>query len=329
MGDFAVERPYLKGKAGYTLSEEEKLLLKDKSTAVGVREAIAAKKLVAVELSFNNGRTFVPLGSKANWKYRLETGDMAEGEHFLLVRARMANNETAVCRMVVSIDKTAPVVTLLTPDEGGTYNQSLTYAGLATDDVSLTNVSLSLRKGDKYLYGIPKVIQGLHFDVGFWGATLWNAGVGLSFFGSNVKLQLHYGQFLQSQWDLFYKGKVRMRYGGHVFSMKILANVFELPFESFAGPDWSWLYMTGALGANFSVFTQTQKGTPQVLAAMLAQIEFPRVKLSKKKMKYFRSFAVYTEGQLWFIPTDVSGGSSSAIRGVLPHISVGLRFDVF
>ncbi len=328
MGDFAVERPYLKGRAGYTLSEEEELLLKDKSTAVGIREAIAAKKLVAVELSFNNGRTFISLGSKANWRYRLETGDMAEGEHFLLVRARMANNETAVCRMVVSIDKTAPVVTLLTPDEGGTYNQSLRYAGLATDDVSVTNVALSLRKGDKYLYGIPKVIQGLHFDVGFWGATLWNAGVGLSFFGSNVKLQLHYGQFLPSQWNLFYKGE-SMRYGGHVVSMKILANVFELPFESFAGPDWSWLYMTGALGANFSVFTKTQKGKPQVLAAMLAQIEFPRVKLPKKKIKYFRSFAVYTEGQLWFIPTDVSEGSSSKIKGVRPHISVGLRFDVF
>ena len=120
-----------------------------------------------------------------------------------------------------------------------------------------------------------------------------------------------------------------MRYGGHVASMKILANVFELPFESFAGPDWSWLYMTGALGANFSVFTQTQKGSPQVLAAMLMQIEFPRVRRPKKQLKYFRSFAVYTEGQLWFIPTDVGEGSKAKVDAVLPHISVGLRLDVF
>ena len=69
--------------------------------------------------------------------------------------------------MVVSIDKTAPVVTLITPDEGGTYNQSLTYAGLATDNVAVTNVTLALRKGDKYFYGIPSIIQGLHFDIGF------------------------------------------------------------------------------------------------------------------------------------------------------------------
>ena len=124
-----------------------------------------------------------------------------------------------------------------------------------------------------------------------------------------------------------------MRYGGHVTTMKILANVFELPFESFAGPDWAWLYMTGALGANFSVFSQTQKGKPQVLAAMLAQIEFPRVKLPKKQVKYCRSFAFYTEGQLWFIPTDVNEGrittSTSKINAVLPHLSFGIRLDVF
>ena len=339
MGDFAVDRPYLRGRAGYSLSEEEERLLQDKTIPKDVRSAIAAKKLAAVEISLNNGRTFVRIGSKPNWKYRLETGDMAEGVHFLLVRARMANDEVAVSRMIVSVDKTAPVVTLITPDEGGVYNQSLVYAGLANDNVAVTNVSLALRKGDKYLYGVPKIIQGLHFDAGFWGSTLWNIGVGLSFFNNNVKLQLHYGQFLQSQWEIFHKNdRIKMRYGGHVATMKILANVFELPFESFAGPDWSWLYMTGALGANFSLFTQTQSEKTQVLAAMLAQIEFPRVKLPKKKVKYCRSFAVYTEGQLWFIPTDVADGEAAktkqaandkSIKAVLPHLSVGIRLDIF
>ncbi|MEL3907340.1 MAG: Ig-like domain-containing protein [Treponema sp.] len=337
MGDFAVDRPYLKGRAGYSLSEEETVLLKDKTAPKDVKTAIAAKKPVSVEISFNNGRTFISLRAKEKWRYRLETGDMPEGEHFVLIRAKMANDEIAVCRTIVSVDKTVPKVTLITPDEGGLYNQSLVYAGLASDDIAVTNVELALRKGDKYLYSVPAAMQGLHFDVAFWGATFWNMGLGLSFFDNNVKLQLHYGQFLQSQWDLFYKGKIKMRYGGHVLSMKILANVFELPFERFAGPDWSWLYMTGALGANFSVFTQTQSGKPQVLSAMLAQIEFPRVKLPKKKVKYFRSFALYTEGQLWFIPTDVSdsgvkskkGGSGTVIRSVLPHISVGFRFEVF
>ncbi len=336
MGDFAVDRPYLRGRAGYSISEEEQLLLDDKTTPKEVRAKIAEKTLEKVEISFNNGRTFKSVSSRDTWKYRLETGDMAEGEHFLLVRARMRNGEVAVSRMIVSVDKTAPQITLITPDEGGTYNQALAYAGIATDNVAVTNVTMALRKGDKFLYGVPTIFQGLHFELGFWGATLWDMGVGLSFFNNNVKLQLHYGQYLQSQWNWVYRKTpgVKMRYGGHIFGMKILANVFELPFERFAGPDWSWLYMTGALGANFSIFTQTQSGKVQVLAAMLAQIEFPRVKLPKKKVKYFRSFAVYTEGQLWFIPTDVSDGSSKGVKSVknqsvVPRISVGIRLDVF
>lgn len=339
MGDFAVDRPYLRGRAGYSLSEEEQALLNDSATAKEVRAQIAEKKLEKVEISFDNGRTFESVSSRSAWKYRLETGDMAEGEHFLLLRARMQNGEVAVSRMIVSVDKTAPQVTLITPDEGGTYNQALIYAGITTDNVAVTNVTMSLRRGDKFLYGVPTIFQGLHFELGFWGATLWDMGVGLSFFGNSVKLQLHYGQYLQSQWNWVYRKTpgIKMRYGGHIFGMKILANVFELPFERFAGPDWSWLYMTGALGANFSLFTQTQSGKVQVLAAMLAQIEFPRVKLPKKKVKYFRSFAVYTEGQLWFIPTDVGDGTSkavksskdNAIKSVVPRISVGIRFDVF
>ena len=80
-------------------------------------------------------------------------------------------------------------------------------------------------------------------------------GVGLSFFDDNVKLQLHYGQFTQDQFDFFYKIQNlplrQIRYGGHVGSLKLLANVFELPFGYYFGPDWQWLYLNVALGAQF------------------------------------------------------------------------------
>ena len=102
MGDFAVDRPYLRGRAGYSLSEEEQALLNDSATAKEVRAQIAEKKLEKVEISFDNGRTFESVSSRSAWKYRLETGDMAEGEHFLLLRARMQNGEVAVSRMIVS-----------------------------------------------------------------------------------------------------------------------------------------------------------------------------------------------------------------------------------
>ena len=334
MGDFAVERPYIKGNAGYSLSDEDTVLLNDKKTPKDIRTLIAAKRVASLEISFDNGKTFQPLRSRGKWKYRLETGDMAEGEHFILVKATMENKETAVCRTIVSIDKTLPAVKLITPDEGGLYNEQLTYAGLVSDDVAVKKVELALRKGDKYLYSIPQAMRGLHFDVGFLGSTLWNAGIGLSFFDSNVKLQIHYGQYLPIQWTKVNRAAngEKMRYGGHVFTAKILANVFELPFESFAGPDWSWLYMTGSLGANFSIFSETQSKKTQILSAMLAQIEFPRVKLPKKKVKYCNTFAFYTEGQLWFIPTDVNDAGNkkkNGIKSLIPRISFGLRLSVF
>ncbi|MGP1576566.1 MAG: Ig-like domain-containing protein [Treponema sp.] len=334
MGDFAIDRPYLRGNAGYSLSDEDAALLNDKATPKEIRALIAEKRVASVEISFNNGKTFIPLRSHGAWKYRLETGDMAESNHFILVKATMVNKETAVCRTIVSIDKTIPTIKLITPDEGGLYNEQLTYSGLVSDDVAVKNVELALRKGDKFLYSVPQAMRGLHFDMGFLGATLWNAGIGLSFFDSNVKLQLHYGQYLPVQWAKVSKAKngEKMRYGGHVFTAKILANVFELPFANFAGPDWAWLYMTGSLGANFSIFTETQSKKTQILSAMLAQIEFPRVKLPKKKVKYCNTFAFYTEGQLWFIPTDVSNKGSNVkagIKSIIPRISFGLRLSIF
>lgn len=331
MGDFASDRPYLHGRSGYTLSEDEKTRLKEGTMSSEEREGLDWKKVEQVEISFNNGKSFeaVKMRKNGDWKYRLETGSMAEGHHFMLVRARMYNKQTAITRMIVLVDKTAPHVVLISPGEGGKYNGEMVFSGLSMDDTGLESVSISLRKGDKAQYGIPKFVQGLHFEAGFWGGTLWNVGFGLNFFDNNVKVQFHYGQFLDSQWRFFYPNGAKKRYGGHVGTIKILANIFEIPFGYYAGPDWEWLYMSGALGANFSLFSETQSGRPQVLAAFLAQLEFPRVRL--KSQKYFSSFAFFTEFQLWFVPTDVNstGSQGSLIKSLIPHAHFGIRVDVF
>ena len=116
-----------------------------------------------------------------------------------------------------------------------------------------------------------------------------------------------------------------MRYGGNVFSAKILANISSIPFSYFFGNDWSWLYATFALGADFSFFTATSSGKAQVLSAVLGQVEFPKVKLQNRNT--FSSFAVYTEGSLWFIPTDVQG--SGGIKNLIPQIGIGIRANIF
>ena len=328
-GDFALNRPYLKGMAGYTLDPEEAALLKDKSAKKEVKDTIAAKSVEKIEISFNNGKTFDFLSKKDKWQYRVENEDLPEGYHFMIVRATMKNGETAIERFIVQVDNTSPTIKLISPANGGSYNQELAVSGLSQDDVKLESVVVALRKGDKASYELPSFVQGLYIDVRFWGSTLFEIGAGLTFFDDNVKLQVEWGQFTQAQRDtvsqIIGRKMSSARYGGNVFGLKILANISTIPFSYFFGRDWEWLSASFAIGAQFSRFSETNSGKPQMLSAMLLQMEFPRVKLPDVKM--FSTFSMYTEGSLWFIPTDVSGDVD--IKNLVPQISLGLRVNVF
>jgi hypothetical protein len=111
----------------------------------------------------------------------------------------MENGETAIERSIIQIDNTSPTVKLISPSNGGRYNQVLSASGLSNDDVGLEKVAVTLRKGDKASYEVPAFIQGLYVDFHFWGATLFDIGAGLTFFDDNVRLQFQWGQFTQEQ----------------------------------------------------------------------------------------------------------------------------------
>ena len=324
MGDFAIDRPYLEGEAGYSLTEAEMLSLNDKETSKLVKQQIKAKAVEKIEISFDNGKTFTQISDKTKWRYRIENSEMEEGYHFMVVRAIMKNGEQAVTKMIIQIDKTSPTIKLISPGEGGRYNETIEFSGLSSDDVALRDLKLTLRSGDKSSYEVPAFIQGLYLDTQFWGATFYNIGAGLTFFDDNVKLQFQFGQFTESQYKKFTDEP--MRYGGNVLGFKLLANIGYLPFSYMFGPDFSWLSASFALGANFSYFSQTQSGRPQILSALLAQIEFPRITL--EKMDMFSMYSMYTELQIWSIPTDVAAGESK-IDKIKPQISIGLRVNVF
>lgn len=324
-GDFAMNRPYIQGHAGYAYSEEEKVISKTKKATEQQKAAIAAKKIEKIEVSFNNGKTFEQVSKGEKWMYRVENQDIAEGFHFMLVRATMRNGETAIERAIIQIDNTAPKIRLISPSAGGRYNQQLTFSGLSSDEVGLKEVALSLRKGDKASYEVPSFIQGLYVDWHFWGATLFDIGVGLTFFDDVVKVQFQWGQFTQDQRNMF--SKTDMRYGGdNVMGIKILANIANIPFSYFFGRDAEWLSANLALGAQFTRFNETGSGEAQILSAILAQLEFP--KLNFPNMKCFSSFSLYTEFALWFIPTDVAS-SGVDIQNMVPQIGEGIRLSIF
>lgn len=322
-GDFAIERPFISGRAGYEISVVEEAAATAKGASKDIVDAYAAKKLDHVDISLDNGKTFTTLSSGGKWKYRIENEDIAEGYHFLLVRAVMKNGEVAVTRCIVQVDATKPSIRLISPGAGGRYNQTMVFRGLASDDVALKSLTIALRKGDKSSYEVPGFIQGLYLDTQFWGASLYSVGAGLTFFDDNVKLQAQFGQFTQEQRNIF--SATNMRYGGNIMGVKLLANVYYLPFRYYFGPDWEWLSLNVALGADFSRFSESGSGKAQVLSAGLVQLEFPRITFKKRKM--FSMVSFYTEGQIWFIPTDVS--SEEDISSLVPQVSFGLRLNVF
>lgn len=332
-GDFAINRPYLRGQAGYSISEDELLFSRTKEATKEMKEATAAKKVVKTEISFDNGKTFTQISKNEKWNYRIENQDIKEGYHFLLLRATMKNGETAITRTIIQIDNTSPTIKLISPANGGRYNQVLDVSGLSNDDIELDDVTVTLRKGDKASYEIPSFIQGIYLDFHFWGATLFDIGAGFTAFNDVVKVQVQWGQYTQGQRDavsnMLGQTTTTLRYGGSsIFGIKILANVLDVPFSFFFGHDWEWLSASLAVGANFSLFNETSSGSSQVLSALIAQLEFPKIKIAN--MKVFSRFSFYTEGSIWFIPTDTDITSSLVeVKKVVPQIAVGIRVNIF
>ena len=326
----------LAGNAGYILTNDEQIELRDKTIPTDRRRELENRKVKRIYISFDNGKTYEPVSGegKTHWEYRVENLDIPAGYHFMLVKAEMYNGDRAITRTIVQVDRTNPSVTLISPGEGGKYNQELLFNGLSGDDNDLNDVTLTLRKGDKASYAVPKFIQGLYFDVSVWGATLYSVGVGLTAFDGAVKIQANFGQFTQEQRDsisnMMGQDPTGLRFGGNVFGAKIIAQLADIPFRYFFGRDWDWLSATVAIGANFSYFTDsgasvsTGEKVAQVLSAALLQVEFPKVTFAS--MKRFKTWSMYYEPQVWFIPSDVGGADA---KKYVFTFSVGIRTSVF
>ena len=328
-GDFAIERPKITGRAGYTISEEDKALLKDKKTPYQIKDEIEKRKIAKIEISFNNGKSFTEISKKGKWEYRVENQDLPAGEHFMLIKATMQNGEVAINRTIIQIDNEKPNIRLRAPSIGGRYNQTLNVSGLSSDDVMLKDVQVALRKGDKNAYGVPSFIQGLYLDFRMGGSALYQVGAGLTFFDDVVKVQASFGQLTKQQFRWLNNGRdADFRIGGNIIGFKILANVANIPFNFFFGHDFDWLSATVALGADFSWFSESgREGKGKIVSALVLQLEFPKVTF--KKAKAFSSFSFYTEGSVWLFPSDIATTESQKVDSIIPKIAFGVRTNIF
>ncbi|MBN2735332.1 MAG: hypothetical protein JXR70_00020 [Spirochaetales bacterium] len=311
-GDFVTNRPWLEGEAGYhivpPIDPEDQELLK------AFQKKQQEMKLSKLEISFDNGKSFTTINGGIHWKYRLQTQDMAEGEARILVRAIFGNGTiTTVRKTILQVDETPPQVVMLNPKEGARFNDRIEILGLASDLNGLSEVTVALRKGDKAGYEVPGFIQGAYLEgKGGLGANLWEVAAGLTFFDQNGKIQVQIGQTPPDQ-----------RFGGFTFGVKILLNIFSLPFSVFAGPDWEWLSASVTLGANFTYFTNNDEAISfdkgLLLSAALLQVEFPKVRL--RDLSFLNTYSIISEISWWIISSDVK-------PEFRPKFSAGLRLGL-
>lgn len=291
-GDFVSQRPYLSGKAGYLLPEvaqdDPAYPEYDKKNKMGLGN---------IEVSYDNGRTFAGVGNTPDWKTRLETQNYPNGPLYVMFRLVCPDGATAVYHTMLMVDEKKPEVKILFPGEEGRFNEKIPVVGTANDNYQLDSINILLREGDKANYEVPSFIQGMYVDFHALGATNWEAGLGLTFFDDNVKLQVLVGQ-----------APADTRFDGYVGGVKLIANVAKLPFSYLFGPDWDFFSMSLGVGADFSYFTMSGAElnfdtTGVILGGAVIQWEFAKFYI--KEWSFLRTYSFYAEGQIWFISSDV------------------------
>ena len=306
-GAFVTNRPYIEGVAGWMAIES----LQDRN------KLDPTHAITSVEVSLDNGKSFSSAVGTGKWKYRLESLELPDGPLPLVFRARFADGSSALQRMIVNVSQTATVINMTKPLENSKVYGKVELSGYTSDPTGQSKVEIALREGDKANYGAPTFIQGLYTDSHLWGATWWEQAVGFSFSNEAVKLQAQIGQAPPDS-----------RFSGSIAGIKLIATVANIPFRFFFGPDWDWLSQTVALGADFSVFSNSTNfldfsGTeaPSVfLGSMLVQWEIAKITI--KNQTYFRTYGWYVELTTWFISSEVQAT-------VVPSFSTGLRVGIW
>ena len=328
-GDAITKRPWLKGRAMYSVPTVE-----GEERKISRREQ-ADYNVSRIEISYDNGRSFAKAKGGSEWKFRLETGSLPVGPLPVVVRAVFANGEEAVRRVMLTVDTTEPQVVAISPPENSVHRDNILVYGTASDNYQLADVDLLFRPRSKFWYSVPGAIQGLYLDAKAFGATWFDVGIGLSFFNDNVRFQ---GQFGMTPVD---GSETQVssggRFDGNVFGIKLLANIYHLPFDYLFGPDWAFYSMSLAIGANFSWFQMDEGRKPVYMGAVVGQWDIANVDMQffNPKWKYFHNFALYLEPELWFASTDVQSGrtvidpNDTDIQKVIFRMTVGMRFNFF
>jgi len=308
-GDVITGRPWLFGNA---------YMFRPSGTAIN-RQTRALYGVSRVEVSFDNGRTFMPAKGAGDWRFRLETSQMESGVLPIIVRATFNNDEYAVRRLLLVVDPVPPTVNTIGPVENTAYRTTVKVFGSTFDDYDMESVEVSLRPGNKIGYSVPGFIQGLYFDASILGGLSWCTGLGLTFFDDNVKVQGNISQAPSG------------RYSNYAYGFKVLANIWNKNLGEWFGPDWSFWRTSIVMGAHFSYFTMEEGENPLWMGEAILQWEVIKSDMSFffPKWKYFKSLSFYVEPGLWFASSDVDISQDENAWPIKFTIAFGLRVNLF
>jgi hypothetical protein len=318
-GDVITRRPYLSGRAYYIPPPEGEGEQEDEGARPRRnRKADAPPVAAKVELSFDNGRSFVAADGKEKWKFRLETGQLERGPLPVVIKAIFTDDSVAVRRLMLVVDTRPPVVNTIGPAENSSHRTSVLVYGSAGDDFDMDSVEVSLRPGDKAFYAVPGFIQGLYFDASGLGGNNYMVGVGLTFFDDNVKVQFNATQAPSG-----------FRISGWGFGGKILANVYKKNLGDWFGPDWEFYTTSLVVGANFSYYLKDEGENPEWVSQLIGQWEVIKADMGFffPKWKYFKSFSAYIEPRVTLFPSDVTEDEKA--KPLVFSIGVGGRISLF
>jgi len=311
-GDVITGRPWFSGRAFMLHPEFEE---ENPSS----RQERAALRPQIVEVSFDNGRTFVAASGRENWRLRLETDELSAGLLPLVVRASFGDGREAVRRIILTVDTEAPHIVTIGPTENTAHRHEIMVFGSASDNYQLESVEISLRQGSKYFYAVPGFVEGLYIDIGMMGGLRWTTAIGLTFFDDNVKLQFNLSQAPPG------------RFEGIAVGGKVLANVWNANLRRWFGNDWEWWSTSVAVGAHFAYFMMGEGVNPQWMGQLLGQWEIIKADMSffVPAWRYFRSISLYMEPGVWFAPSDIDNDPLGAAWRTLFTIGFGIRFSLF
>ncbi|MBQ3923173.1 MAG: hypothetical protein II707_07740, partial [Spirochaetales bacterium] len=321
---------------------------------------LAENAVSAIYLSLDNGNTYTKaIGTPENWKIRVQTQYLQDGDHVLQIKAVTKNGKESLRYFRVWINRNIPDVIIDTPMDSAHINDRLNVRGSADDDGTVESVKILFRRHDKNLGKVPQFVQGLYLWLQVFGGPYVSGGIGLSFFDDIVRVEAMFGwvptkenmndilgengiedqRFFNPDFG-WKNSRYEPRFYGFVTGGKLLARIIDIPYEFFFGEDAKNFSFSVELGCAFYWFSGYGAGTGEKYnfiqtksdpeyqdsaynkSKVLAGFMVQADLFKVERWSIFRKFAFYFEAAFFFVASEQEGG-------LFPQFGFGIRNALF